>query len=110
MVNGATYELNADLTTWTEVGGGGGTGTTNHNELTNRDLPNQHPISSITDLATALAGKVSTDGTKVLSDVNNYTSAEKSKLNDIASNATTNKSDSYLLDEPIILERKLFLQ
>ena len=97
LVNGATYELNADLTTWTEVGGGGGTGTTNHNELTNRDLPNQHPISSIVDLTTTLAGKVNVDGTKVLSDVN-YTSAEKSKLNDIATNATANQTDSYLLD------------
>ena len=97
LVNGATYELNADLTTWTEVSGGGGTGTTNHNELTNRDLPNQHPINSITDLTTTLAGKVNVDGTKVLSD-NNYTSAEKTKLNDIASNATANQADSYLLN------------
>lgn len=97
LVNGATYELNADLTTWTEVNGGGGTGTTNHNELTNRDLPNQHPIGSITDLTTTLAGKVNVDGTKVLSD-NNYTSAEKTKLNDIASNATANQTDSYLLN------------
>ena len=32
-------------------------GTTDHNKLENRDLPNQHPIGSITGLQTALDGK-----------------------------------------------------
>jgi len=95
--NGAKYELNTDLTTWTIIPSGGGIETTNHNELTNRDLPNQHPIGSITDLTSTLANKVNVDGTKVLCDVN-YTSAEKTKLNDIATNATANQADSYLLN------------
>ena len=34
--------------------GGGGSGTTNHNVLTNRSMPNQHPISAITGLQEAL--------------------------------------------------------
>lgn len=33
-------------------------GTTDHNELLNRDLANQHPISAITDLETELDGKL----------------------------------------------------
>lgn len=39
---------------WTQVAGGGG-GTSDHTLLTNRDAINQHPISAITGLATALA-------------------------------------------------------
>lgn len=39
-------------------GGGGGVGGTNdHRELTNRDAEDQHPMSAITGLASALAGK-----------------------------------------------------
>lgn len=35
-------------------GGGGGTGTFDHNVLTNRDLPDQHPIKAITSLENEL--------------------------------------------------------
>lgn len=34
-------------------------GTSDHRELTNRDLPNQHPMSAITGLDKALEGKLS---------------------------------------------------
>lgn len=44
----------------TGSGSGGGSGTTNHALLTNRDLENQHPISSITNLTTTLASKQNT--------------------------------------------------
>lgn len=36
---------------------GGGGGTTDHRKLTNRNLPDQHPMSAITGLETALEGK-----------------------------------------------------
>jgi len=38
----------------------GGTGVTDHQELTNRTASNAHPLASITDLATALLGKQAT--------------------------------------------------
>lgn len=37
--------------------GGGGGGTSDHTRLTNRDAANQHPMSAITGLVDALAGK-----------------------------------------------------
>lgn len=40
-------------------GGGGGTG--DHNQLTNRDAANQHPMSAITGLQTALDGKITSE-------------------------------------------------
>ena len=40
---------------WQEVVGGGGT--SDHSQLTNRDAANQHPITAITGLQTALDGK-----------------------------------------------------
>lgn len=47
----------ADGKLWTEPTGGGGGGTGDHTELTNRDAPNQHPISAVTGLEDALDGK-----------------------------------------------------
>lgn len=53
--------------TWTEQGisfeiieieSGGGGGTSNHTQLTNRDAADQHPISAITGLQTALDDKI----------------------------------------------------
>lgn len=40
-----------------KVNSGGGGGTTDHTQLINRDAANQHPMSAITGLSTALAGK-----------------------------------------------------
>lgn len=40
-----------------EEHGGGGEGTSDHRQLTNRDAANQHPISAITGLQSALDGK-----------------------------------------------------
>lgn len=47
----------ADGKLWTAPTGGGGGGTGDHTELTNRDAPNQHPISAVTGLEDALDGK-----------------------------------------------------
>lgn len=48
-------------TTTAEVkNGSGGDGTTDHAQLINRDAPEQHPITAITDLDDTLLAKVST--------------------------------------------------
>lgn len=39
------------------LGGGGGGGTSDHSQLTNRDISDQHPISAVTGLQDALDGK-----------------------------------------------------
>lgn len=46
-----------DRVTELEQHGGGGEGTSDHTQLTNRAAANQHPISAITGLQTALDGK-----------------------------------------------------
>lgn len=38
--------------------GGGGIAGKDHNELINRDMQDQHPISAITDLGNELSGKL----------------------------------------------------
>lgn len=40
----------------------GGSGTSDHRDLSNRDAANQHPISAITGLRTELDGKVTAQG------------------------------------------------
>lgn len=45
---------------WVQNSGGSG-GTSDHRELTNRDATNQHPMSAITGLGTALADKADAD-------------------------------------------------
>lgn len=49
--------------------------------------------SKITGLSTSLSGKVNTDGSKVLSDVN-FSTAKDTKLSEIATSATANITDS----------------
>ena len=44
----------------TVVAGGGG-GVSDHERLTNRDAPNQHPISSITNLSQVLDSKLDSE-------------------------------------------------
>lgn len=46
-----------------DIQGGGGGGTSDHSQLSNRDLPNQHPISAITNLQTSLNNKSNTGHT-----------------------------------------------
>jgi hypothetical protein len=53
-----------------DIAGGSG-GTSDHSVLTNRTLPDQHPISSITSLQTTLDGKAPTVHTHVIADVTN---------------------------------------
>lgn len=50
-------------------GGGGGGGPTAHNDLTDRDAVDAHPISSITGLTSALSGKASSSHTHTTSEV-----------------------------------------
>lgn len=57
-VDGSTYGRRNN--TWVPIGSGGGI--TAHNDLTGRDGVGCHPISSITDLQTALAGKAALAG------------------------------------------------
>lgn len=53
-ISGNSFEVEANTATVNE-------GTNDHRELTNRNAANQHPISAITDLQTALDGKAGTD-------------------------------------------------
>ena len=70
-----------DSVTITSTGGGGG-GTTSHTDLTNRDAADQHPISAITGLQTALDGKSNIGHSHVISDVSGLQTALDSKAND----------------------------
>lgn len=80
-----------------EISGGGGEGTTDHNSLTNRNLPDQHEIEAITGLRGELDQKVNVIAGKGLSD-ENYTLTEKTKLANIEPEATKNQTDSVLID------------
>jgi len=51
----ATDAANKDYVDAKVAAGGGGTGTTDHSVLTNRDMAGQHPTAAITGLDTALA-------------------------------------------------------
>lgn len=52
-----TIEQDGDTLTINGEAGGGGGGTSDHRQLSNRDAANQHPISAITGLQSALGGK-----------------------------------------------------
>lgn len=53
-INGTSYDGTEDVQMTIQGGGG----TSDHSQLTNRDAANQHPITAITGLQTALDGKV----------------------------------------------------
>lgn len=55
-VSGSIF-ANKNLTGHTSVGGGG-SGSSDHSKLYNRDLPDQHPIAAITDLQGVLDTKI----------------------------------------------------
>jgi hypothetical protein len=59
--SGVTLSNTSTTVTISATGGGGG-GTTDHALLTNRDANDQHPMSAITGLASALSGKQPLDG------------------------------------------------
>jgi hypothetical protein len=63
-----TITEQTDTITISSTGEGGG-GTTSHTDLTNRDAADQHPISAITGLQTALDGKSNVGHTHVIADV-----------------------------------------
>lgn len=76
---------------------GGGNGTTDHSLLTNRNIVDAHPISSITNLQLTLDGKAS--NSLVTTSANGLMSnTDKVKLEGIASNATANSSDATLVN------------
>ena len=52
-INGTSYDGTEDVQMTIQGGGG----TSDHSQLTNRDATNQHPITAITGLQTALDGK-----------------------------------------------------
>lgn len=56
-VSGTGAQVTVKVTTGS---GGGGGGVTDHNALTGRSDPDQHPIGAVTGLQVALDGKVST--------------------------------------------------
>lgn len=56
-VSGSGAQVTVKVTTGS---GGGGGGVTDHNALTGRSDPDQHPIGAVTGLQGALDGKVST--------------------------------------------------
>lgn len=94
--SGVTISNTGTTVTISSTGGGGG-GTTDHAALINRDANDQHPISAITGLQTALDGKASTDvATTSVSGL--MSAADKVKLNGIAAGATVNSSDATLLN------------
>ena len=112
-------------------GQGGSGGTTDHRQLSNRDADNQHPMSAITGLSSALAGKQGTisdlddiragaalgetavqpESGKGLS-TNDYTTTEKNKLAGISPGAEVNvqadwtqtdaSADDYIKNKPTI--------
>lgn len=57
------------------AGGGGGTGTTDHSVLTNRDMAGQHPTASISGLDEALANTVNLTGDQSVSGVKTFASS-----------------------------------
>lgn len=62
LVAGSNVTITNTGTTVTISASGSGGGTTDHAALTNRDANDQHPISAITGLQTALDGKQPLDG------------------------------------------------
>ena len=57
-INGTSYDGTEDVQMTIQGGGG----TSDHSQLANRDAANQHPITAITGLQTALDGKADADG------------------------------------------------
>jgi len=94
--------ITIDQQTWTITSsGGGGSGTSDHAALVNRNIADQHSISSITGLTGELAAKASinhshTDASINVSGFMSY--QDKVKLESINAGATVNQSDAYLLD------------
>lgn len=68
LVAGTNVTLSNDANTVTINSTASG-GTSDHSVLTNRDAADQHPISAITGLQTALDGKASTSHSHVIADV-----------------------------------------
>lgn len=93
--SGVTISNNSTTVTISSTGGGGST--TDHAALINRDAADQHPISAVIGLTTALAGKASTD-IAIPSADGLMSSVDKTKLNGIAAGATANSSDATLLN------------
>jgi hypothetical protein len=74
-----------------------GGGSSDHSTLTNRNVADAHDISSITGLATALAGKAGVS--VVTTSVNGLmANSDKIKLDGVSAGATVNSTDATLLN------------
>lgn len=68
-------------------GGSGGGGTTDHDLLINKDLPNQHPISAVTGLQTTLDSKAAATHTHTISNVTGLQTALDGKASAVHTHA-----------------------
>lgn len=80
----------------------GGTGTTDHSMLTNRDIANQHPISSITGLETVLNEKADTDSVYTISAMNTLLNTKSDTSHNHNLNDLSEKSYNSLTDKPTL--------
>lgn len=78
----------------------GGTGTTDHSMLTNRDISDQHPISSITGLQTALNDKADTDSVYDISTMNTLLNTKSDTSHNHSLANLAEKSYNSLTDKP----------
>ncbi len=94
--------ITIDTSTWTISSTGSGTGgTDDHSALLNRNAPDQHVIASVSGLRGELDAKagISHTHSEATTSVSGFmSSADKTKLDLIAANATSNSSDATLLN------------
>ena len=79
---------------------GGGGGTTDHAQLTNRDIADQHPISSITGLQTSLNDKADSDSVYDISTTNTLLSTKSDTSHNHSLANLTEKNYSSLSNIP----------
>jgi hypothetical protein len=72
---------------WSEVVATGGTGTTDHTQLSNRDAIDQHPISAITDLTNQLANKAGLSHSHTMGEVTSLLPALDTKADSVHTHA-----------------------
>lgn len=71
---GKYLKTNGTVASWETVEGGGGT--SDHTQLTNRDVANQHPISAITNLQSSLDAKANSSDLATVATSGSYNDLE----------------------------------